>query len=283
MTPPTPTRVPLDELDAFDTTTLAPGGTHRLDVVTPRTVLPLLVVRKQEAETVLVMNNGAVDQDLAGRDVVFQRSTWADEIRHHQIYVYDPATGGPEYLSLAWGQLAEDHWIVPDAARAVAAVSAALACPHPQQRVYFGSSAGAFMALALLAHDDGARAIINNAQFDWTRWMPTGVNPLREARFGNLLPTLLRERYPERTNALHHLAARAARVNVQYYVNLASKHDRVVDYPMFQDFLVEHSPLIGDVETHCYFDEASGHNPLSKEKTLDILNGGHPARMRPGG
>ncbi|KLU08110.1 hypothetical protein [Kocuria sp. SM24M-10] len=272
MTNPPGITVRLDALDAFESTTLVPEVAHRIDVVTPRTVLPLLVVRKLQAQSVVVMNNGAVDQNLAHRRVVFQRSSWSEDIRHHQIYLYDPATGGPDFLSLAWGQLSEDHWLVPDMARAVVTLAEALGCPEVHQRTYFGSSAGAFMALALMAHDNGSRAVINNAQFDWTRWMPTGVNALREARFGNLLPTLLRERYPDRTNVLTLLAARAARMNVQYHVNLASKHDRVIDYPMFHDFLVEHAHLIGDVEVHPYFDEKSGHNPLSKERTLSILN-----------
>lgn len=266
----------LQELDSFDATELAPEQHHRVDVLTQDAALPFLVVRKAAADAVVVLNNGAVDQDLADRKVVFQRSTWSKEIRHHQIYFYDPATGGPDHLSLAWGQLDRDCWVVPDAVRAVRALSARLGCVEPHRRLHYGSSAGAFMAMAMMALDPGSRAVINNAQFDWTRWMPTGVNPLRKARFGNLLPTELRAQYPLRTNALNLAAAQGTALNVDYHVNLGSKHDRVIDYPMFHEFLVDHAELVNDVNVHCYFDEPVGHNPLSRARTLDIINHARP-------
>lgn len=266
----------LEDLGSFDALGLVPEQHHRIDVVTSRTVLPFLLVRKEHAGAVVVMNNGAVDQDLADRRVVFQRSSWSTQIHHHQLYLYDPATGAPDHLSLAWGQLDREHWVVPDAVRAVRSLATALGCPLPQQRIHYGSSAGAFMALAMMALDPGSSARLNNAQFDWTRWMPTGVNPLRQRRFGNMLPTELRAELPLRTSALRLVAAQGAPLNVEYHVNLASKHDRVIDYPMFHEFLLDHPELVADVDVRCYYDEAAGHNPLSRERTVDIINHAGP-------
>lgn len=272
MTEPLSTSVRLDDLSAFDASKLTPELHHRLNVVTPHTVLPFLLVRKEDADAAVILNNGAVDQGLADRQIIFQRSSWSTQIRHHQIYFYDPATGAPDYLSLAWGQLDAGHWVVPDAVRAVRALASSLGCAHPRQRIYYGSSAGAFMALAMTALDPGSSALLNNAQFDWTKWMPSGVNPLRSSRFGNMLPTELRSTYPLRTNALTLAAAQGVPLNVEYHVNLASKHDRLIDYPMFHEALLDHPELADNVRVRYYYDEAAGHNPLSKECTLTLIN-----------
>ena len=266
------TIVTLETLENNDLQFLAPDAPHRIDVVAEHSVLPFLVVPRTGADKLLVLNNGAVDHQIAQGRPVFQRSSWWREIRHHQIYFCDPGTLGTDQLSLAWGQLSREHWVVYDAARAVKALSAQLGVQEPDRRIYYGSSAGGFMALALMAGDAGATAVVNNAQFDWTRWMATGLNPLREARFDNMLPSHLRKVHPVRTNVLKMLAKRRKPVRIVYYVNLASKHDREVDRPMFEAFVRSHPRLTRNVEIRPYEDPVAGHNPMSKERTLEILN-----------
>lgn len=272
MTDPMVDTLSLDELDSYPFQYLSPDKRHRVDVVTEHAVLPFLVVRKLDADSVVVMNNGAVDHAKARRKVVFHRSSWSTDIRHHQIYFYDPATGAPDYLSLAWGQLAAKTSVVYVAVRAIRTIARALGATAPGQRLYFGSSAGGYMALSMLANDRGAAALINNAQFDWTRWMPTGVNPLRSLRYENRLPTVIRERYPLNTNVLNVLAKRQAPLSIRYFVNLASDHDYKIDYPMFQRFLLEHPGLCRDVQVSHYFDPRAGHNPLDRSQLVPILN-----------
>lgn len=266
------TSISLAELSGFDISGLVPDEQHRLDVVTEHIVLPLLVVPRSGADSLMVLSNGAVDHAVAQGRPVFQRSRWSREIRRHQIYFCDPGTVGANRLSLAWGQVSREHTAVHDAARVVRTVSAGLGIPDPQRRAYYGSSAGGFMALALLGHDDGSTAIINNAQFDWTRWMASGLNPLRKARFGNMLPLDLRRRYPLRTNVLNLLAKRDRPVRIDYHVNLASKHDREVDHPMLEEFIKSFPHLTKDVRVFPYEHPGAGHNPLPKELTLEFLN-----------
>ncbi|GGG64144.1 hypothetical protein GCM10011374_29620 [Kocuria dechangensis] len=265
--------LPLAELRDFDADRLIPDEHNRIDVVTDYFTMPLLVVPRTGADKLVVLNNGAVDQHRAAGEPVFQRSTWSDEIRHHQIYVYDPATGGPEYLSLGWGQVSPEKWAAFYIGRVVRTLAVKLGVSDPRDRMYFGSSAGGFMALALLADDEGARAVINNAQFDWTRWMATGVNALRHARFGGMLPADIRARFPLTANVLNLLARRGRPLRIDYHVNVASTHDRKEDLPTFNAFLAQHPQLCGDVKVHHYFDRSAGHNPLAKPDTLGLLNG----------
>lgn len=271
------TLLSLPELSDFDAGGLVPNRPHRIDVVTEPTVLPFLVVPRSGASSLVVLSNGAIDHALAQGRPVFQRSSWSREIRHHQMYFCDPGTVGENRLSLAWGQMNREYSAVRDAARVVRAVAIGLGVLDPARRIYYGSSAGGFMALALLGDDEGASAVVNNAQFDWTRWMPTGLNPLREARFGNMLPLDLRRRYPLRTNVLQLLAKRDRPVRIDYHVNLASKHDREIDHPMLEEFVRSFPHLTKDVRVFPYKDSKAGHNPLPKNRTLELLNERFPS------
>ncbi|MFI7481844.1 hypothetical protein ACH9EU_05435 [Kocuria sp. M1R5S2] len=264
--------IPLADLRGFDAGRLTPDEHHRLDVVTDYFTISLLVVPRRGAEGLVVLNNGAVDQERAAGAPVFQRSTWSREIRHHQIYVHDPATGAPDFLSLGWGQMSPDKWAAFYIGRVVRALAVQLGVREARNRAYFGSSAGGFMALALLADDEGASAIINNAQFDWTRWMATGVNALRHARFGGMLPADIREKHPLTANVLNLLAKRARPLRIDYHVNVASTHDRKQDLPTFNAFVAQNPRLCADVRVHHYFDKSAGHNPLSKDRTLHLLH-----------
>lgn len=244
---------------------------QRVDVVTANCVIPLLVVRRSDAQSTVVMCNGAVDQNISKGKPVFQRSTWWQDIDQNQIYVCDPATVGNQALSLAWGQYSLRYSVTPDTSQAVQTLARLLGSTQPHQRAYFGSSAGGFMALSLLFHDPEARALVNNAQFDWTRWFAPAVNSLRKARLGNRLPADLRKKYPQRTNVLKLLSTLSSSPRVDYWVNMESDHDRNIDHPEFEKFRQEHPELSQNMRCHEYRDAKAGHNPLSRNNTLKIL------------
>lgn len=263
--------VPVDHLDELDPGYFEGDTPRRVDIVTKYCVIPLLVVRRPGADSTVIMCNGAVDQKISGGRPVFQRSTWWRDIAQHQIYVCDPATVGDGAVSLAWGQYSREYWTVPDTARAVQAIAKVLGSAPPDKHVYYGSSAGGFLALALLYHDPEAKAVVNNAQFDWTRWYAPAVNKLRARRLKSMLPADLRSRYPLRTNVLNLLSTMPHEPLVEYWVNTASDHDRDIDLPEFERF-IQGFPTFGSTITcHEYHDPQAGHNPLAKGDTLQIL------------
>lgn len=268
-----PITVSLADVEKIETASWKPGAHHRLNVLTPQAVIPFLIVRKEHTNKLLVLSNGAVDQSKAQGRPVFQRATWSPDIQHNQIYFCDPATVGNSRLALAWGQVSRDYDVSSDAAEAVRGISKALHIHEATRRTYFGSSAGGYLSLAMLAHDAGANAIVNNAQFDWTRWFPPAVNTLRNTHFTGMTPADLRQRMKIRTNVLSALVASGNPVRVTYLINMASKHDRQIDYPMFHYFVHQHPELCSDVRIRIYSDFAAGHNPIRKEGLLPLLNG----------
>lgn len=240
-------------------------------VTTDHFVLPMLIVPRRAAAGSVVLCNGAVDLQRSQRRPVFQRSSWQAEIPQHQLYICDPGTVGAEALSLSWGHLSGGVWCIPVAAQAVRAVLGLLQGVRPLPRTYFGSSAGGFWALGLLHFDPGSAAVVNNAQFDCTRWMVGGVNALREARFRDALPATIRRAYPEETNVLKLLESRDEARLIDYHVNLSSGHDREVDLPQAEAFIRTNPEQAAELRIHAYEDPAALHNPMSQSRTLEAI------------
>lgn len=243
----------------------------RVDIDLGDTVVPLLVVRRHGSDQVLTLFNGAVDLDRSHGAPVFQRSSWWEEFPCSQIYVADPGSVGEHALSLSWGQVSETLSAIPGAMWALRGLAGILGATEPADRLYFGSSAGGFWAWSCAVLDHGARAVVNNAQIDWTRWMAAAVNELRSARFQNQLPADLRTAYPTRTNVLKAWDAQGFPTEVTYWVNVSSGHDRVVDLPQVEAFAMSHPDLTRNLSIRRYEDESSGHNPMGRSNTVAAI------------
>lgn len=269
--PPPPT-VPLGNDKAWQSIAIPLETPYRIDIKTTSVTIPLLIVRRVNAHGLMIMSNGAVDLEKTHGDPIFQRSSWWKDISQHQLYICDPGTTGNNALSLSWGQINEDYWFIPDASDAVKIISSLLGVVSPENRTYFGSSAGGFLSIALLAHDAGASALVNNVQFDWTKWMAGGVNKIRHARFSGKLPKTLREEYPTRTNVLRLLSHKNQVSPIHYCLNTASRHDTSVDLPEINNFREKNTDLSKYIQIHAYRDPVAGHNPLGKAQTVNLIN-----------
>lgn len=261
----------LDEISALSGNSFIVDLPTRLDVVASEVLIPLLVVRR-DSSRLIVLNNGAVDIDRSDGRPVFQRSSWWQDIESHQIYICDPGTVGPEAITLNWMQSAPPLWLLHQISKIIRAISQVLDVKSGTDRTYFGSSAGGFSALSSLVYDPKANAIVNNAQFDWTRWYAKQVRQVLGRNFVGLTAADVRSKWPHRANALHSLARRDAPQTVDYWVNLASDYDRTVQLPLWNDMLEKHPQIAANFTLHCYYDEEKGHNPLSRGQSLDLLN-----------
>lgn len=272
-------RLTLQDVPALTPEVLAPDTPTRVDLDLGPCVVPLLVVRRQHNDPGLVtLFNGAVDLERSQGAVVFQRSTWWPELPWSQIYVADPGTVGEDALSLSWGQISREFSAIPGVVRAIRHLASVLGIEAAQDRLYFGSSAGGFWAWSCAVMDPGARAVVNNAQIDWTRWMAGAVNDLRRLRFENLLPLEIRTQLPTRSSVLQLWKQQGHATRIDYWVNTSSGHDRVVDLPQVEAFARENPELTQNLRIHRYRDEASGHNPVGREATVQAITEALQAR-----
>lgn len=244
----------------------------RFDIISPEIVIPMLVVKRERADRLIILNNGAVDLTRSQGKPIFQRSSWWQDIEGHQIYVCDPGTVGPDALTLNWMQSAPPLWANSQVTKAVRIIANQLGVRNPTNRKYFGSSAGGFAALLQLCADKHASCLLNNAQFDWTRWFAHQVSPVLRKHFSDRTAAAVRASLAHRANALQYLGHKPLPLNIEYYVNMASKYDVEVQLPIFEKFFLSNQSLCGSIVTHKYYDDVHGHNPLQKSITLDLLN-----------
>lgn len=244
----------------------------RLDIVSENINIPLLLVKRDYADRLTVLNNGAMDLERSQGKPVFQRSSWWKDISSHQIYVCDPGTVGQNATSLNWMQTCPPLWISHTLAKAIRSISHSFGIRTGTSRIYYGSSAGGFAALSCLVYDPMAIAIVNNAQFDWTRWYAPQVREVLDKNFSGRTAADVRTRWPHRANALSALTRRDTQRTVHYWLNLASEYDRTVQLPLWNEMLTRYPRVAGNFTLHCYHDDVLGHNPLSRANTLNLLN-----------
>lgn len=264
--------IDLTDIHQLNTDSFPIDSPVRFNIRTPDVVLPLLVINRCHHK-LTVLNNGAVDLKKSKGLPVFQRSSWWRDVSSNQIYVCDPRTVGCDALSIPWIQSRPPTWFGPDIVRAVTSISRLLNVDAATDRTYFGSSAGGYAALIQLGSDRHASAVVNNAQFDWTKWFPAQVNAVLDKYFSGLTAADVRRRSPRRTNALKYLSANKKPLRIDYWVNMASKMDREIQLDIFQKFFTKHPELIDSVTVRQYYYEKSGHNPLPRKQIVNILNG----------
>lgn len=255
--------------------TPVPGTFNRFDLLigTVR-VSALLWISQEYPGRLVVATNGAVSRkDEIDPREVFQRRTWVEEFHGTALLISDPTIRPDNHLSIAWGQGSPHGFALPAMAQAAQFVASQLDIPA-HRRLYYGSSAGGFQALQLAARDEKSRALVNNPQVDWTMYMPGSVKSICRYSYGTEDSAEVQAQYPDRTHAVKAFAETGYVPQVRYLLNAASDNDVNLQVGalfagMGSIAAYASSPRI-DIAT--YYDEHSGHIPLSKPRTLLEVN-----------
>ena len=224
--------------------------------------VPFYFLRVTQDPVLFVHFNGAVDRNIRPNGVVFQRQSWAHDMRGSLLYLSDPSILNVEGMSLGWGQTPLDMNFFPSFAAEVAKTFSVWL--EIDNRVYAGSSAGGYQAAAAAVFDENARAWVNNAQFDWTRYESvTSVNRVVNMLGFSTVEELKRSA-ALRTSIPALIEREQSAPRISYQLNVESSTDVVRQLPVFQE-------LDGKVELCEYHDSASGHNPLLRHEWCRAL------------
>lgn len=226
--------------------------------------IPFLFSRVNEDPVLTILFNGAVDRAAKPDGIVFQRSKWIGDWGGSVLSLADPTIVATEGMRLGWGQTPIGGMYFPHAAARIASiVSESIGT---ELRVYAGSSAGGYQAVAASLHDPGSWAWVNNAQFDWsvyevTREVDRVVKNLEAGEIEDL-----RSRYAWRLALPDLQRYLGTLAQVHYEVNGASEFDMKLQYPVFER-------LEGELSVNIYDDAEAGHNPLPREIWASKLQG----------
>lgn len=237
--------------------------------------VPLLVrINPQFNSNLMVTYNGALQRSKAPDGIVFQRSSWLDEVEASVIQLADPTLVVNRKLQIGWGQFSQETWSIDTMAEIVSRLREVLDLPTPQSTLHYGSSAGGFQAIAVSTLDTGSQALVNNPQLDWSRYVQSFVGALMREVFGGMSITELKQKAPWRVNLVDYFDFVGNVPSTTILSNLASSGDLE---DQLTPFLRELGKTLVNkidprVNVRTYSHSGLGHNPLPKAKSLELIN-----------
>lgn len=251
-----------------------PGRFQRFDVLAGTVTVPaMLWSAERPTGTLLIAFNGAVRRKAAkDPSEVFQRSSWVHDIDSDILFIADPTLRFDNEISIGWGQGGPEGYAIPAMAQTAFSAAESLGVGSAQ-RVYYGSSAGGFQALQVAARDVGSRALVNNAQIDWTLYARQNVQAICQHTYHGQSPEGVAQAYPDRTSVARAFAEFENIPRTRYLLNTASKNDVARQLPALLAGL-QKGPTAAHprVDVSLYADPAGGHNPLAKSTTITEIN-----------
>lgn len=218
----------------------------------------------------VVFSNGAIDRQTK-QPPIFQRVSWKDDIQANSIFIDDPTIHDGE-MSLGWGIGREKHYYLKSISDILKSIFKTLDIAE-NNITFFGSSAGGTMSMILASMHKGTRAVVNNPQTRVEKFY-TG-NHLRKiinAFFPHYTESEFIEEFKSRISVVEAFKENGHCPEVVYILNRKSHFDVNIDYKLFIEDMENNNLSMNSVNYLIYNNELKGHNPISKENTVSIIN-----------
>lgn len=250
---------------------------YRFDFLSDCASLPAIFVKSRTfSDKLIVLFNGAVNRDNGKNPrEIFQRRTWSSDLNANVLYLADPTLSPDNRIQIGWGQGLGQNNPLTTMVKCTEYVREYLGLDN-KDILFYGSSAGGFQATYVHAFFPGSTFLVNNAQFDWTKYYKSFVDEIAKFSHGGRTIPELRNAQDVTTNVLDVFIRKNADIKGTYMVNLASRIDYQTQLPAVNEFLRKRLTSADDQTTEftiqVYSDKKLGHMPLPKEQTLAAIN-----------
>lgn len=273
---------PLSELETSITkwSGSSESSTVKFGVTVDEVLFPVFLhLSDTHNDRLTVLYNGAVSRDRCEDGIVFQRSSWKDEIPSTIVSFADPTLVLHHRMSIGWGQV-DGQLFAPEQYKVILDVLRdSLSLPGRFETLHYGSSAGGFQALATAGYDRGSRVLCNNPQTDYSKYSVAwatnralNVNGFanRDEYLGatNYDDVSWRIEIPKLYQKLEYIPG-----NIRLLINSASENDLVAQAGSFITGItaISSSPSTNGYEVIYYYHPTLGHNPLPKPQTINEI------------
>lgn len=225
---------------------------------------------KKENPNLLIHSNGAINLNKS-TPPVFLRHTWKNEIDASCIYI-DDRTIHDTPLNLAWGiGTPQRHYLI-DYHEIVIKISQLLNI-ESNHVFYFGSSGGGFMSIMLATMHKHSTAIVNNPQAFVHRYNKNTIEKVYNYIFPEMTVDEVNKQYTHRLSSTA-LMKKENNVPEMFYIqNRLSETDMREHLRPFFKMLDKYKMNSKPIKLILYNDSVGGHNPIPKDKTLELING----------
>lgn len=240
-----------------------------LEVILDNECFYILISLKQDNENLVVLSGGALDQSKK-KPPVFMRSSWDKEIKHNCIYL-DDRTIHNKNLKIGWGIGTKERHFLNDYSVIIKRITEILNIKS-ENTMYYGSSMGGLMSIIMSLKHEESFAFVNNPQTSVFRYYKSFVDQLCDEVFPGMSYDDIKKDYLERFSIIESMLKEKKVPKIYYYQNDKCIHDMRYHLKPFQKELVENKIDMGNIHFNLYSDLAKGHNPKSKEETINIID-----------
>lgn len=229
-----------------------------------------LINFKSNNKKLIVFNNGAV----SGGNVkvpVFQRHSWASNLKTSSIFVMDPTLYVAD-LAIGWGIGKNDNYYLENSSLILKTIIDKMNI-NIEDTVIYGTSAGGYLSIMMGIYLKGSRVVADNAQLDVTNWaFVDAVNNVVEFCFDNVSMAL---KYPERFNVVDAFVKNNYVPKIFLHVNLCSSVDNKLQLVPFLQKLENLKSIdeYNDIEVFLHYEPLKGHDGLSQDEALNFIYG----------
>lgn len=259
-----------ENIENIDEKFLANNSENTLAVKIDEIDFYFKVKLKEKSRKLVVFSNGAIDTNIR-KPPVFMRSTWSDDINANCIYI-DDRTIHSNGLKIGWGIGKKDRYFLKDYNKFVKLVSNLLNI-EPANTVYFGSSAGGFMSMAMASENKGSKAIVNNPQNYVFNYHKGSVNKLFSVIFPNEDRSDIIEKYKDRLSITKIISQNNYFPEIHYLQNRLCKSDMENQVAPLIKMIDRYNINSEKLNFVLYNNKKAGHNPMNKQSTINYING----------
>ena len=201
---------------------------------------------------------------------LFMRSKWADDFDASCIFIDDRTIHNKD-INIGWGIGTPERHYLKDYSEVIIKISEILEY-ESENVVYYGSSAGGFMSIALASYQQGSIAIANNPQTYVHNYLPAHVEKMYNSLFPGLEKGEILKKYSNRFSLLNIMSKNKNIPKTIYLQNRLCKSDINMHLKPFFQNADKFNVNIKNINVVIYNNEFSGHNPIGKEKSLNYIN-----------
>lgn len=263
---PYPTeKIKYEELDQYK---IKEDLLYILEITKENVKYEYLINKRKDNDKLIVFNNGAI----AGGKIkfpVFQRHSWANEIKTSSIFCMDPTLYIHD-LSVGWGVGRNDNYYLENSSIILKEIIEKMNITLENTAIY-GTSAGGYISIIMGIYLKGATVVSDNGQLILSDWF---VKPALDAVmfycFDNIADSL---KNLERFSVIESFKKHNYVPKIYLHVNVCSSVDNSMQ---LVPFLKEMEKVKGlkeynDIEIILHYEEQKGHDGLSKNDAIDFL------------
>lgn len=228
-----------------------------------------LINCRSDSDKLIVFNNGAV----AGGNIsvpVFQRHSWANQLRTSSVFCMDPTLYLNSFLQLGWGIGRNEDYYLENSSLILKTIIAKMGILLENTAIY-GTSAGGYLSIIMGIYLKGAKVVADNAQLDVRNWVyKDALDSVITFCFDNIGDAL---KYKERFSIIDAFEKNKYVPRIYLHVNLCSAADNSAQLiPFLKN--AECMKDIGEyhgIEIFLHFEPEKGHDGIGMEYAMEFL------------